>query len=130
MSVAACEAGYRQTDLAGRRIGWLVWGVPAVFIALGIGWDAARAWLWVPSLVFAGTACIANASRCGRLHCFITGPVYLLAAITALLDGTHLVRVAWPWILALVVGGTLVGYGLEWVRGRYIRALPANEGGR
>lgn len=128
---AACGQSCRETDLAGRRAGLLVWGIPALLMAIGIAWSDARAWLWIPSLVFAGGACVANAARCGRLHCFITGPVFLIAAAAALLDATKVVPLAWAWILAFVVAGTALGYGLEWVRGKYIAASRlGQEGGR
>jgi hypothetical protein len=130
MSATGCARACKETDLAGRRVGWIVWGVPAALMAIGIAWGTARPWLWIPSLVFAGAACVANASRCGRLHCFVTGPVFLLAAIAALLDATHVVAIAWPWILVLTIAGTAAGYGLEWMRGKYVGPVPADEGGR
>ncbi len=34
-----------------------------------------------------GTACIANAVRCGRLHCYITGPFFVAMAVVTLLYG-------------------------------------------
>ena len=67
----------KDADLARSRIGWLVWGLPASLLLAGTAWEAARPWLWIPSLVVAGAACLANASRCGRLHCFVTGPLFL-----------------------------------------------------
>jgi len=32
-----------------------------------------------------GVGCLVNVSRCGRLHCYITGPVFLLAGEFSLL---------------------------------------------
>jgi hypothetical protein len=85
----------RRTDLVGSRLGWLVWGLPGALVVIGIAWGAARAWLWGPSLSIAGSACVANASRCGRLHCFVTGPVFLLGAFATLLDGAGVVAIDW-----------------------------------
>jgi hypothetical protein len=31
-----------------------------------------------------GVACIVNALRCGRVHCYLTGPFFLLMAVIAL----------------------------------------------
>ena len=39
------------------------------------GAPRARGSVWVPSLGVAGAACFANAARCGRRHCFVTGPL-------------------------------------------------------
>jgi hypothetical protein len=37
--------------------------------------------------------CLVNASRCGRLHCYITGPIFLLAAIYVGLSTMSIVRI-------------------------------------
>jgi hypothetical protein len=80
-------------------------------------------WLWVPALVVAGSACLANASRCGRLHCFITGPLFLLAAVATLTDAASVIAIDWRWIVVMVIGGLAIGYGFEWLRGKYVRRL-------
>lgn len=69
-----------------------------------------------------GTACIANAARCGRLHCTITGPLFLFASAATVLGELGIIRAPAPGILAALVLGTALGYGLEWVRGKYITA--------
>src|SRR5207247_6076405 len=38
-----------------------------------------------------GVACVVNAAHCGRVHCYVTGPLYLLAAIATLLAGMEFV---------------------------------------
>ncbi len=128
MSAWTCERGCRETDLVGSRLGWLVWGLPSALFLVGIALGAARPWLWIPSLAVAGSACVANASRCGRLHCFVTGPLFLLGALATLLDASGLVMIDWRWILVAVAVGTAAGYGLEWVRGKYAGAQPTSEG--
>src|SRR2546421_2620487 len=40
--------------------------------------------LWTLSLGFMGTICLLNASRCGRIHCYFTGPFFILGAVTSL----------------------------------------------
>lgn len=127
MSTRVRAGSCKASDLAGRRIGWLVWGVPAALLLVGIAWSAARPWLWTPSLVIAGAACLANASRCGRLHCFVTGPLFLLGALATLLDAIGVVTIDWRWVLAAVVAGTVAAYGFEWLRGKYVGAEPTGE---
>jgi hypothetical protein len=122
MNAPACGQRCRGTDLVGSRFGWLVWGVPSALFLGGIAWGGARAWLWVPSLAVAGVACVANAARCGRLHCFVTGPTFLLAALVTVFVAAGVIDIDWRWILATVVAGTAAGYGLEWGRGKYIGA--------
>lgn len=103
-----------QSDLVERNISWLLWRGPLLAFVLGAFLSpSARTLLWVPAFVVAGVSCVVNARRCGRLHCFITGPLYLLAAAAT-------VGAAPPgWIALSVVGGTIAAYALEFVRGRY-----------
>ncbi|MGB6360970.1 MAG: hypothetical protein WBF30_19500, partial [Candidatus Acidiferrales bacterium] len=60
-------------------------------LVVGLSWPAGRTWLWIPALVVAGGACIVNAGRCGRLHCYIAGPFLLLAALYIVLAEFHIV---------------------------------------
>ncbi len=62
-------------------------------------------------------ACVVNAAHCGRVHCYVTGPLYLLAAIATLLAGMEFVPLRSSWIGGAVVGGTILAYVPEWVRG-------------
>lgn len=112
----ACE----HNDLANRTVKWLLWGVPAVVLVLGgfVG-SFPRMLLWTPALLVAGTACVVNAARCGRLHCYLTGPLYLVGAIATLLVGLEFAPPRWSWIAMGVIGGTMLSFVPEWVRGKY-----------
>lgn len=78
---------------------------------------------WIFSFTVMGGACLGNARRCGRRHCFYTGPLYLLAALASLLYGLHILplgRNGWNWILGVaVVGSLLACCGLEKLFGKY-----------
>lgn len=104
----------------GRRSFLILWGVPLALIAVGLVWIQARAWLWVPALTMAGLACLANARRCGRLHCFLTGPLFLLGAAATLASRLGIVGLKSSSILAAMVIGTAVGYAAECIRGCYV----------
>lgn len=116
----------REKDLAARRSGLLVWGVPlaVVFVTAlaDVGHDA-RTVLWTISLLIAGIACVANARRSARLHCYITGPFFLLLAGLSFLHGSGLVSLgAWGWpgiAVALLIGAPLLIWGPELVWGKY-----------
>jgi hypothetical protein len=69
-----------KRDLVGSRLALLVWCVPSLLILLGIVWSDARTWLWIPSFTVMGAACLINARRCGRLHCHLTGPLFVFGA--------------------------------------------------
>jgi hypothetical protein len=103
--------------------GWsafALWCVPTVLIVIGAFLPNARALLWIPSFLVMGVACIVNARGCGRLHCYVTGPVFLLGALASALDALAMLAVAWWLVLVAVALGTLLGYSLEWIRGKYI----------
>jgi hypothetical protein len=115
-----------QRDMIGRRIGYLVWGLPVclVLFATFLG-ESGRALVWTTSFSVMGGACVLNAARCGRLHCFITGPLYLIAALASLLEGLSVVSLGWQWIGYGALSGTLLAFLLEWTAGRYASSARA-----
>lgn len=69
--------------------------VPAIAIAVTTGPKFSDGWrtaVWTAALVIMGTACLANAVRCGRVHCYLTGPFFLLMALVTLLYGLKLLH--------------------------------------
>jgi len=84
-----------------------------------------RAWIGVPSLLWMGAACTANARRCGRTHCYFTAPLFFVMACVALLDGLGLLILgprAWTWLaLGLVIGTAGLWWGTERLWGRFLR---------
>ena len=112
-----------RQDLASQRIAWLLWGLPALGLVVGamLG-PLSRTAVWTTAFLVAGVSCVANARRCGRLHCYFTGPLYLATAVATLLVGLGLMPLGWNWIAAAAIGGTVLAYVLEWVRGRYVHS--------
>lgn len=86
------------------------WGLP---IAIGLAAD----FLHLPfrigaalcALLFAwmATGCLLNAMRCHRLHCYISGPVFLVGALFATGTALGIVAVG-PPAFGNVVGATLI----------------------
>ena len=68
-------------DLVRQKTGILLWCVPTIALVAGLSLATLRPWIWIPAFLIMGVGCLVNASRCGRLHCYITGPIFLLAAI-------------------------------------------------
>jgi hypothetical protein len=70
------------------------WGLP---IACGLSASffslppAEAAFIWAAAFAWMGTGCLLNARRCGRLHCFISGPVFWFGAVTSTLVGTGVI---------------------------------------
>jgi hypothetical protein len=107
-------------DLAASRAGRVVWGGPAAFVLAGVALPSARSFLWAGGFLAAGAACVANARRCGRTHCYVTGPLYLLLSGAAALKGLDLLSWSWWTLLALSAAGTFVGYVPEFLGKRYL----------
>jgi hypothetical protein len=90
--------------------GFFWWCLP-----LGIGFAAnllplsvrAIAAIWVISFIWMGTGCVLNARRCHRLHCYISGPVFLLGAAALGLFAADLPAFG-PHALNNIVGVTLI----------------------
>ena len=115
-SLESCQAN----DWAGKPTGWVIWGSALVVLIAGGYWVSAQSWLWFAGFLLAGVACVANAARCGRRHCYFTGPLFLLMAIYVALTGLHLVPNDSHHIFADVVVAVVVLACLsEHVLGRY-----------
>lgn len=114
-----------RTDLLHHRGSlWLLWVAPWVLIvACGSAGNVVHTAAWTLAFAVMGGACIANARRCGRRHCFFTGPWFLLAALAALLFGAGVLPLGahgWNWIIgAAAAGATLACCGVEPWLGRY-----------
>lgn len=130
-------------DLSGARwTAWLLWGVPAVLLvgtgSIGLSsvgtssiGNIIHTVVWTVCFAVAGVACLVNARRCGRLHCFYTGPLYLLVALASLLYGMGVLSLGhegWNWIVGTAAVGTLLAiHGLERLLGKY-RDSSAHSG--
>jgi hypothetical protein len=78
-------------DLVSQKSGIFLWYLPIAAVILGSSWPSMRAWLWIPAFLIMGIGCLVNARRCGRLHCYITGPAFVLAAIYVALAAASIV---------------------------------------
>jgi len=97
------------------RVFILYW-LPAIAIvvagapAISSGW---RTVVWTVALATMSGACIVNAVRCGRVHCYLTGPFFLLMALVALSYGLGILHLGWNgWNLLGLV--TLIGAITLW----------------
>ncbi len=116
---------HQQKDLAGRPLrAALVWGLPVALLFLAS--PLAAFWktiVWTTAIGWMGAACLVNASRCGRRHCFITGPFFLLIALLAALHGSGAAPLGpngWRWLgAALLGGGAALIFLPDWIWGKY-----------
>ena len=132
MTAAASRVG---RDFANRRlVSFLLWGAPALvmvgtaFVSIG---DVPRGVVWAACLSVFGVGCVANALRCGRRHCFVTGPFFLIMALASLLVGFGVLSLAWGWLgLTTLLGAVVLTYVPDRTWGKYIGGeRPGVEGG-
>ena len=106
-------------DLISSKLAWLLWYIPLAVFILGAHWEKGRVWVWVPALMVAGISCVINAKRCGRFHCCLTGPLYLLGALAVLLSGLGVMALRWNWIFSVILGGSVLAFVPEWIGHKY-----------
>jgi hypothetical protein len=127
-SYMSCPAQSNQErDLLCRGVFvFLVYVIPAAALVLAGHLDLSAGWrtvIWAGSLSIMGIGCVANAVRCGRTHCYLTGPFFLLAALATALYGLGVLPLGsdgWDLIGQVVLIGALVlGCLPELLLGKY-----------
>jgi len=93
----------------------VAWGALSL---MGIYWHPLRALSAVTILFAMAIGCVANWIRNRTLHCAITGPLFLIAALVFLLLDVTRTHVNNLWVWPLVLIGVCVAFLLEW---RYTR---------
>jgi hypothetical protein len=117
----------KSRDILSSRLRvFLLYWLPAIAIvvagvpAISSGW---RTVVWTIALGTMGVACIVNALRCGRVHCYLTGPFFLLMALIALSYGLgmlHLGGNGWNLLGLMTLIGAIALWCLpEMLLGRY-----------
>lgn len=111
--------------LTRRRSFALAWGLPGLALVGSLFVEPPlRTVIWCLSLLWMGAACTANAFRCGRTHCYFTGPFFLFMACLTLLYGFGMLEFGaqgWTWLgLGLVVGTAALWWLPEQLWGRFV----------
>jgi hypothetical protein len=110
-------------------LAFVLFWIPAIAIAVtgrsefGAGW---RTIVWTAALSIMGITCIANAVRCGRIHCHVSGLFFLVMAIVTALYGLGVLPLGthgWNLIgLTIGVGGIALCCLPELFLGKYRKA--------
>jgi hypothetical protein len=108
-----------SNDLTRGRMALLLWCLPVAALIAGEAFPAARPWLWIPAFVVMGSACLVNAAQCGRVHCYITGPLFLLAAAYVALSELQVVPMKSGTFLDVVLILTALAFLAEFPLGKY-----------
>ena len=118
------DRGRTPADWASGVRGCLTFGIPAAILLISptIG-TRYLVIVWPTLLTFMGVACLLNARRCGRIHCYLTGPFFLILAGVALLYGTSILpfgATGWSALsAAFAIGSLLLCCVPEWFLRRY-----------
>jgi len=122
--------------LSQRRTTILFYLIPTVAIvatSLGGVSEIVVTVVWTLAFAVMGIACVVNALRCGRVHCYFTGPFLLLLAAGSLLHGLGLVSLGprgWQWLGLVALIGTILFLTVpERLWGRYARRTSSPGGG-
>lgn len=127
------DADQRGRDLAGGMLRLLVvFGLPTAAVLgtwLGGLEEAVLRIVWPLAFLWLGVACLLNATRCGRVHCWFTGPFFLLMSALSLLHGMRIVFLGPDgWRLlgnTFAIGATVLYFLPERIWGRYFH--PRNR---
>jgi uncharacterized membrane protein HdeD (DUF308 family) len=83
--------GTIQRDILSKPwLSFLVFWGPGVAIAVTARshyHNGLRTAVWTAALMTMGIACLVNAVRCHRVHCYLTGPFFLVMAVLTLMFG-------------------------------------------
>ena len=113
-----------------------VFWLPAIAIVVagssGLSWGW-RTVIWTVALGVMGTACIVNALRCRRVHCYVTGPFFLVMALVTLFYGLGVMplgRNGWNLIgLTILVGAVALCCLPEMFFGKYRKGYAPDGNG-
>jgi len=97
----------------------LLWCLPVIALIVGSYWQKGRIVLWIPAFLVMGVACLVNAGRWGRVHCYITGPLSFLAIGYFILSESHLAPMDAGCFLDSILGISILAFLLEIPLGRY-----------
>lgn len=110
----------------------MIWCLPlVVLVATAYSNSPFLVVIWPALLVWMGVACLVNARRCGRRHCYVTGPFFLVLAVISLLFGLHVISLGprgWQTLSRVLLIGSFVLYCVpEWIWGRYVAANQSRQ---
>ncbi|MBT8471769.1 MAG: hypothetical protein HKN14_09460 [Marinicaulis sp.] len=70
-----------------------------------------------------GLACVLNAKRCRRRHCYYSGPIFILGGLAVLLVGFEIISLGRDGLIIVVGAATslaLLSYLSEPIFGKYV----------
>ncbi|PCH69443.1 MAG: hypothetical protein COC01_01455 [Bacteroidetes bacterium] len=107
-------------DFAARgKTALLLWGIPHILIVMGFIVNNYAGIIWGIAFIWAGIGCTINARHCKRVHCYFTGPLYLILGIISLLVYAQVISIEWIYLLIIAIAGTILSFIPEWLGKKY-----------
>ncbi len=104
---------------------FLLWGLPIIFLLASASlWPQARGIPWSIAFLWIGGACLANAVRCHRAHCYFMGPFFLILGLLSILNATEFASIPWKYIGWAAGLGALLSFLPEWLGKKYFVKNP------
>ncbi len=124
----------RQKDLSRRLLPFaFLWGIPIILLCSVNFLEeflpvAPIVLIMAGTYIWMGVGCIINAMRCGRLHCYLAGPVMVLGGSLIFALGFDLIDLGLIRVMHLsytTIALVALTFVLEWLWGTY--ANPAKS---
>ncbi len=126
MEVRAPAAALQARDLSRDKVvSFILWRIPWLLVAGGFLWSGGRGIHWSLALEWFGAACTANALRCGRVHCAVMGPLFLLIGSIAFAKTLGWLSLDWTLIWSAAGITTILGFVPEFLGKKYFGKDPA-----
>lgn len=100
--------------LSSPLLSFILYWVPIIAMVASGNGHVSQGWrtgIWTASLIVMGAACLVNARRCGRTHCYLTGPFLLVMALGTLLYGLGVISLGakgWNLLTIVILTGAIV----------------------
>jgi hypothetical protein len=122
-NISACRSHDLLCNFWSQGLFFCLPAVAIVVTGISVFGNSIRTIVWTAALVLLGTACSINAARCGRIHCYLTGPFFLVMAAVTLLYGVGVLPLGghgWNVIgLTILIGAIVLCCLPEIIFGKY-----------
>ena len=104
----------------------IIWGLPILFLFVSPVLESRMliGYIWGASLIWMGVACLLNARKCKRTHCFYTGPFFILMAVISTLYGSDIIPLngdGWRLLGSIIAVVSLsIWFFSELILGKYV----------
>jgi len=88
----------------------------AILILAVLSPEPYESYLYVLFFFLVGALCLYNYKNCGRVHCKITGPLFILVGIIAFLKVLEFISISWNLIWITFWIALITGFSIEFIQ--------------